>query len=311
MSRKRVAKIVVVCLSLLLFVALQCGQQQTGEQMAGEQMSVDCLPSASQTLPSMNILLIVGNENGRVRPGTGIADNFLQNRLELEMGHVTTLMPDTTAGPVMLAAADAADLVILCESLGSGSILTKLYTTATPILSMEAFLQDDLGLVDNTTWRVDPGAPSDEDSLGANPGYGAIESQTDIIIVDPSDPLAAGLPRGRVTVYRFPKELNWGAAIVPSAHVVATCAGGEDQAGNVIYYVRKGQPLYGGTPAAGLRVQLFIENDNQTGTINLMTPEGYRLLDAAINYCLTTDPATHVASPTPPAPSGRYAPRPR
>ncbi|MFC1485927.1 hypothetical protein ACFL55_02755 [Candidatus Latescibacterota bacterium] len=308
MSRSRAVTITVICLSLCLF-AIQCGQQE--QQQSAVQQQVDCLPSASQTLPSMNILMLVGNENGRVIPGTGIADNFLQNRLELEMGHTTTLMPDTTAADVMLAAADAADLVIFCESISSAAILTDLYTTATPILSMEAFLQDDLGLVDNTTWRVDPGAPSDEDSLGANPGYGAIEGETDIIIVDPSDPLAAGLPRGRVQVYRFLKELNWGAAVVPSAHVVATCAGGEDQAGNVIYYVRKGQPLYGGTPAPGLRVQLFIENDNQTGTINLMTAEGYRLLDAAVNYCLTTDPATHVASPTPPAPSGRYMPRPR
>jgi hypothetical protein len=39
----------------------------------------------------------------------------------------------------------------------------------------------------------------------------------------------------------------------------------------------------------GLRIQYFIENDNERGTVNLMTQEGYRLFNAVINYALTTD----------------------
>ncbi|MFC1511814.1 hypothetical protein ACFL5H_01300 [Candidatus Latescibacterota bacterium] len=301
-------KIVVVCLSLLLFVALQCGQQQQVEQQQAAQQSENCLPYASQTLPSSNILLICGDENGAFRKGTSAWDLFTKNRLELEMGHHVTIMTDTTAAPVMLAAADAADLVIMCESLISGAILTKLYTTATPVLSMENFLQDDFGLVNPESRRVDPGLPSDEDSLGTLPGYGVLPEETTLNIVNPSHPLAAGLS-GSVQVYRFAREMNWGQDTVPSAEVIATLPNFPNS--KAIYLVRKGAPLFGGTPAPGLRVQYYIENNNQTGTINLMTHDGYRLFDAAINYCLTTDLATHVASPTPPAPTGRYAPRPR
>ncbi|MFC1511815.1 hypothetical protein ACFL5H_01305 [Candidatus Latescibacterota bacterium] len=59
----------------------------------------------------------------------------------------------------------------------------------------------------------------------------------------------------------------------------------------MIYLYRKGAPLFDGSPAPGLRIQYFIENDNETGTANLMTENGLRLFDAAIDYALTTDPA--------------------
>ena len=82
--------------------------------------------------------------------------------------------------------------------------------------------------------------------------------------------------------------MNWANEVTPSAEVVATLP--DYPTAKVIYVVRKGAALYDGTPAAGLRVQYFIENDNQTGTVNLMTQDGLNLLDAAINYALTTDP---------------------
>jgi len=306
MSKSRKVTIVAVCLSLCLF-AIQCGQQQqqSAEQQSAVQQAENCLPYATQTLPSKNILLICGDENGVFRKGTSAWDLFTRNRLQLEMGHNVTIMPDTTAGPIMLAAADSADLVILCESLSSGSILTKLYTTATPILSCENFLQDDFGFVNPESFRVDPGLPSAADSTGALPGYGVIESETNINIVNSSHPLAAGLS-GSVQVYRFPREVNWGQEVAPTATVIAVLPNYPNA--KVIYEFRKGTPLFDGTPAPGLRVHYFIENNNEYGTINLMTHAGYRLFDAAVNYCLTTDPATHVASPSAPAPFGRYAP---
>jgi hypothetical protein len=59
----------------------------------------------------------------------------------------------------------------------------------------------------------------------------------------------------------------------------------------VIYYLRKGATRFDGTPSPGLRLSFFIENDNDTGTVNLMTRHGLQLFDAAVDFALTTDPA--------------------
>jgi hypothetical protein len=53
----------------------------------------------------------------------------------------------------------------------------------------------------------------------------------------------------------------------------------------VIYYVPKGGALAEGASAAGLRIHYF--NENGPGTFNLLTPEGFRLFDAAVTWALT------------------------
>jgi hypothetical protein len=223
--------------------------------------------------------MIVGNENGTVTAGTSIGDMFAKNRLELDMGHTVTRMPDNTAADAMLTAANEADLVIIVESVNSGSVGTKIVSTPTPILFYEAFLQDEFGLVDGSTRGVDPGTPDRGD-------YGAVEGQVSLNIVRPEHPLAAGL-QGTVQVYRFERELNFGVKIAPAVEVVATVPGYPNAA--VIHLLRKGATRFDGTPSPGLRISYFVENDNGTGTFNLMTHHGLRLFDAAVNYALTTD----------------------
>ena len=51
--------------------------------------------------------------------------------------------------------------------------------------------------------------------------------------------------------------------------------------------VPKGGALAEGATAAGLRIQYFVENENGPGTYNLLTPEGFRLFDAAVTWALT------------------------
>lgn len=273
----RAATIALVCVMLSVTApAIACAQVAGGEQVPiGTQFP------ASRTNPGKNILMIVGNENGTVTAGTSIGDMFVKNRLELDMGHTVTRMPDNTAADAMLAAANEADLVIIVESVNSGSVGTKIVSTPTPILFYEAFLQDEFGFVDGSTRGVDPGTPDSGD-------YGAIEGQTSLNLVNPDHPLAAGL-EGVVQVYRFEREMNWGQKKAPAAEVIATLPDYPNAA--VIYLLRKGATGYGGAPSPGLRLSYFIENDNGTGTVNLMTHHGLRLFDAAVNYALTTDPA--------------------
>lgn len=273
MRRNGVGTIAAVLLSHLVVAPVHAQQRLGGAPPTGK-----------------NIVMIVGNENGTVIPGTSISDVFIKNHLELEMGHKVIRVPHDTAADRMLAFANAADLVIIVESVGSGTVGTKIVSTPTPVLTSEAFLQDEFGLVNPKGKPLDPGLPDAGD-------FGAIENQTAFTITNPGHPLAAGL-KGRVTVYRFPREMNWGKETTPGAEVIATLT--DYPTAKVIYMVRKGGKLFDGTPAPGLRIQFFIENDNETGTANLMTPDGLRLFDAAVNYALRTDqPATRPAMPAP------------
>ena len=361
-----------------------------------------------------NILIICGDENGTTMLCTSVDDVTLKNRLELNMGHHVKMMPHNVDATQMLAAANAADLVIIVESVNSNTIGKKLVATTTPILSSESFLQDEFGLVVPPFVPVDPGYPggvteaqlrsaaqllqdaglmlnievppaapaaanaapgatppagrganpagpganpagpatnpagpaANPAGRGANPGgrganpagpgatpagrggipggrganpytaarnaaiakavagtaspsHGVTVDQLYVVITNPNHPLAAGLS-GRVQAYRVPREMNWGAHLAPGAQVIATLAPSLEAAGDaaanaatdrsgaaVIYYVPKGGALAEGATAAGLRVQFFVENENGPGTYNLLTPEGFRLFDAAVTWALT------------------------
>lgn len=273
MRKNGAGTIAAIFLSLLVVAPVYAQQRQGGAPPTGK-----------------NIVMIVGDENGTVIPGTSISDVFIKNHLELDMGHKVTRVTHDTAADRMLAFANAADMVIIVESVGSGAVGTKIVSTPTPVLTSEAFLQDEFGLVNPKGKPLDPGLPD----AGA---FGAIENQIALTITNPGHPLAAGL-KGRVPVYRFPREMNWGKETTPGAEVIATLT--DYPTAKVIYMVRKGAKLFDGTPAPGLRIQFFIENDNETGTANLMTPDGLRLWDAAVNYALRTDqPATRPAMPAP------------
>ena len=358
--------------------------------------------ASQQAAPgNKNILIICGDENGTTMLCTSIDDVTLKNRLEVNMGHHVKMMPHNVDATQMLAAANAADLVIIVESVNSGTIGRKLVSTPTPILSSESFLQDEFGLVVPPFVPVDPGYPGgvteaqlrsaaqllqnagfmldievppaapaaanaapgatqpagrganpagpgvNPAGRGANPGgrganpagpganpagrggipggrggnpaytaarnaaiakavagitapsHGVTVDQLYVVITNPNHPLAAGLS-GRVQAYRVLREMNWGAHLAPGAQVVATLAPSLEAAGDaaantatdysgaaVIYYVPKGGALAEGATAAGLRIQYFVENENGPGTYNLLTPEGFRLFDAAVTWALT------------------------
>jgi len=250
----------------------------------------------SQPAPSRgkNVLIVCGDENGRYLKCTSIDDRFLELHLRLDMGHTVTMMPDNADAAEMQAAADAADLVIVPESVLSNFVGDKLIATSTPLINMEAFLQDSFQFVDPDGITVDPGSP--EGGAGGtveNPTgvvrvghFGAIDGETDIVIVDPAHPLAAGLS-GRITVYSLPAEINWAAneVLAPGVHSVAALP--DFPEAQTIYFVLPGDALFDGSPSPNLRITLFTENNNDIGTYHRMTEDGHRLFDAAINWALS------------------------
>jgi len=223
------------------------------------------------------VLVIYGNSNGTVNEGSySLGDAWVKQHLETALHHQVRFMWDQTSKEQMLAAADSADLVVVLESTTSAYLTDKLKTTPVPILDCEAMIQDDLGLTATGT-SCDPGPPS-------KCPYGVVDSATDIVIVDSSHPLAAGL-HGQVHVYSAMKEINWGK-VAATAHVIATLA--SDPSGAALYTYAKGSKLFDGSSAAGLRIGFFLEDDNKTGTATYFTPEGTQLFDAAVAYGLGT-----------------------
>ena len=265
--------IAAVC--LLLLSPLIYAQQKPG----AKPRPLDFKPSGK------NVLMICGDENRTVITCTSIGDVTVKNRIELEMGHKVTRMGHDAPADEMLKAANAADLVIITESTLSGTMGSKIVSTPTAVLSSEAFLQDEFLQVNPKGKNVE--GRSAEDMKVSD--YGTLhDTEHSINIVNPKHPLAAGLS-GRVRIYRLPGTMHWASAkaLAPSAEVVATLVDYPDA--KTIYVIRRGAKLYDGTPAPGLRIQYFIENDNERGTVNLMSQEAWRLWDAAINYALTTD----------------------
>jgi hypothetical protein len=239
-----------------------------------------CLASLNQITASdggSNILFVVGDENGTSVPGKGIGDVFIINRLETELGHnVKPGFDDAPADKLQRAAAEA-DLVIVSESVSSRKLLDKLKPVETPIINYEAFIQDDMGLTALEPGG-DPGEPQDC-------AYGVRDKENSITIVAPTHPLAAETT-GDVPVYREPKQITWGT-VSKSAEVVAILPG--EKRGATIYIYRKGSELFDGTIAAGLRVGFFLEDDDETGTANMLTEKGLLLFDTAVKFALETD----------------------
>lgn len=276
MNRKHASMLGAVGLSIVLFAPLVFAQQ--------------AVPG------NKNILIICGDENGTYLNCTSIDDVWLRNHLRLDLGHYVTMIAHDAEDADMLAAANAADLVILPESLNSIQVGMAIVSTPTPIINLESFLQDEFGFVDPEGVSVDPGTP--EGGAGGtveNPTgevdvghYGAIDGETDIVIVDPAHPLAAGLS-GRVTVYPIPAEINWAGteAMASGVQVVATLADYREAAS--IYFVPQGGELFDGSAAPGLRITLFVENNNDIGTHHRMTEDGHRLFDAAVKFALAAD----------------------
>ena len=85
------------------------------------------LSVGQQAAPSgVDILIVCGDENRTYMKCTSLDDRFLELHLRLDMGHSVTMMPDDAAEAEMQAAADAADLVIIPESVLSNSVGMKL-----------------------------------------------------------------------------------------------------------------------------------------------------------------------------------------
>ncbi len=200
--------------------------------------------------------------------------DVLINDILIDRGFNVTLVSQNEDAATTLAAADAADLAIVSESVGSGNVNTEIKDSTSPVLLYEAYLYDDFQWTGNTSISNDF---NPEDDAG-----NTLPDMTDsITIVEPAHPLAAGLPAGDVAVYTDVGRLTYGRLTAP-ASVVATVPGHPDTA--TIFAYEAGDRALDGTTIPARRVGFF--SAGLTLTSNEFTDDGLALFNAALNYAL-------------------------
>ena len=160
------------------------------------------------------------------------------------------------------ATADALDknLIIISESVNSGSVNTKFRNAGVPVLLWEPYLYDDMGMTGTIELE----------------NFGKI-SKSKLIITAPEHPVAAGLS-GTVQISSTGQEMTYG---VPNtnAGIIAVWEGDEDKAALFVYEKGANMP---GLTAPARRVGFFVKD----GIATEMTAEGWKLFDAAVDWAL-------------------------
>jgi hypothetical protein len=111
---------------------------------------------------------------------------------------------------------------------------------------------------------------------GSAGGFSTEVGQTQISIIAPADPLAAGLT-GNVTVYTKGDRLIW-AKPGPTARNIATIVGHPDEI--AIFAYAAGASMVNGTVAPARRMGFFIHRNTS------YSADGLKLFDAAVDELL-------------------------
>jgi len=218
-----------------------------------------------------NILFIYANDPV-MQPGDDAIKAYLEG-----LGHTVTYFDDDENEADTEAAAEAADMVFISESVGSGKIRTEITEIAIPMVVNEAWGWDEMGLCTLTSGAEDQGVDV---------------ATTDIEIIAPGHPLTAGLT-GTVTVLtditgeRGIARISTGTP-GSAATVIAQATLSDGATYACLFVYEKGAELAvtpaDGSPriAADIRVCLGLDEISYL----LWNDNAYLLLEAAINFAL-------------------------
>lgn len=177
-----------------------------------------------------------------------------------------------SAAAVQAADANGKDLVIISESVESAQVNTKLRAVTVPIVTWEAWLQDDFQMTGPT----------------ANVDYGENLRQQSVRIVNPNHPLAAGSTGDVMTVTNDRNKFHWGHPNGNATIVAVDVANGQNA---MIYAYEAGAAMVGMTAPAR---RIFIHN----ATGPNLSIAGWRLFDAAVAWGVGCSAPQATATPT-------------
>jgi lysophospholipase L1-like esterase len=179
------------------------------------------------------------------------ADALLADRLRANGFDVTAVDDDTAT-----ISTDGYELLFVSATAAPAKIGNRFAGTAVPVVTTQRTLLDDFGMT------------------AAN-GFGTTTAATNISIVAPAHPLAAGLS-GIVTVTTAGEALSFGRAAPGAALVASTTA---DATKATVFGYEGGAQMATRT-APARRVSLFLGST----TSSRLTPTGWALVDAAIDW---------------------------
>ncbi len=225
------------------------------------------------------ILCIVSDPTLAAFPNDALLGDFFKS-----LGHTVTYFDDNAAEAAMEAAAAAADLVWISESVGSGNVANKITEIATPMIVGEPYAWDEMGM-----------------SLVA--GITTDVATTDITIVKPGHFLAGGLS-GTVPVLSNIKGSAGTAQFAhgrtgPEGTVIATATLADGQTYDALLVYDKGAklavPPANGSPqvAADTRIGMFFHYY----AYDVLNENAYALIRAAVRYALGSVPQARNPNP--------------
>ncbi|MHC4726505.1 MAG: hypothetical protein ACYS17_04690 [Planctomycetota bacterium] len=226
-----------------------------------------------------NILFIVNDPTEGSFQNDGLIKDLLEG-----MGHTVTYFDDDEDEAATEAAAAAADLVYISESVGSGGIREEITEIETPMIVGEPYAWDEMGMTHGG------GGTSDV-------------ATTDITIVSPGHPMAAGLS-GTVTVLTDLAGSEGTAQFAngdagDEATVIATATLADGQTYDIIIVYDKGAKLAvpptdgSGQIAADVRIGLFFHYYAH----DVLNENGFALIEAAVRYIFGVKPQARVPEP--------------
>ena len=218
-----------------------------------------------------------GNEAG--------ADDELKAFME-GLGHTVTYFDDGEDEAATEAAAAAADVVFISESVGSANVNTEITEVEVPMIVNEMWAWDEMGLTH--------GGGADE-----------LVVTTNIEIVNPGHPLAAGLSGSVALLTDITSSLGecrLGKGIAgDEATVIATATLADGETYDILFVYEKGaalpEPPTDGSPrvAADIRVCYGFHEFCDP----VLTDNAYALLESSINFALGIRPQPEPYSPDP------------
>ena len=265
----------------------------------------------AQTAKRPEVLFVVNNADALVR-----ADPYLISLLKASY-NVTLYVPSSGTAEDAQATRDAAagkDVVILSESIGSGSVVFDddadgpglptfvLKNTDVPVISFEAYMWEDADWVKRDQF-VEFG------NTGRNEVPEEIQDAlSDLHIQSPEHPMAAGL-KGKVKVYDAPYSANW-ANVGEDATVVTSVM--EDGSFPSDFVYDKGDKLADGSIAPNKRIGIFLGQganlltDPDPGGLrySYMSEDGRSLFMSAVAYAIGAPEGGEPTGGEPPSAGG-------
>jgi len=227
-----------------------------------------------------NVLFISAMDDA-TKPGDDMLKAFIEG-----LGHTVTYFDDGEDEATTETAAAEADVVFISESVSSGQIRTEITEIETPMVITESWGWDEMGL-----------------TLGG--GAGQDVASTEIEIVEPGHPLAAGLT-GTVSVLTDLASdrgvARFGQGIAgDQATVIATATLADGQTYDVILVYEKGAelpvPPADGSPREAADIRVCLGFDERSFLV--WNDNALALLEAAINFALGIRPQPESYSPQP------------